>query len=727
MTRIGLKRSLGVVLLTIVASVAISGSSRAATEKALNDFLAKIQDAKGDVRRAAWESAGKMGADAVAPLGKILAGKDRAAAKAAERALEVVAHYASRPGGHAERMAVTAALIELARKGNPAKVRDKALRLLGSTGQDNAVPAIAALLGDKEVWETARWALERIPGKTVNRALIGALNKPPRWEKSEILKFREAIISTLGAKKSPEAVEPLMRFVRSDQEDIRIAAIETLGRIGGWEAARAILKAARARSGREKAIALDNYLRIADPLAQRRPETALLMYRNVLTEFKDEVPRSAALVGIGKMGGSRALGTLLGALSEASPRIRNAAADILTKMGRHVGVGGAVGRALELGRGVGGAVAGAIPGSKPEVKIILLRVLVDRGDRSAADVLRRALLDPDGEVRLAALALMGNVADPYAAQSILVPQLLLLLEKQPPGARKVALQSYLDIADMLARRGPTLKAMQMYHKALNLATEDAEKRRALQGIAAIGSLGSLETVKQLMEKPALQESAATAYIAIALKIAASGEKRRAIGMLTQVVESPCSVDVIQLAAARLKELGVVIPIAQRSGFATRWWLIGPFPNPNNSAWEKEFPPEKEVDLKKGVEFDGKSFLWKEVTTGHPQARVNLEEYFKPTENVAAYTYTEIEVPKETEVKFKIGSDDSVVCWLNGERIHAVKVSRGLSVDQDVVNTTLQAGNNKILLKILNEGAQWEFCLRITDRQDRPIDMSKLTK
>ncbi len=712
MTQIGLKRSLGVVLLTIVVLVATSGSSWAATRQELNDFLAKIQDAKGDVRRAAWESAGEMGAVAVAPLGKIMGGKNRAAAKAAERALEVVAHYASRPGAYAERMAVTAALIELAKKENAVKVRGKALRLLGSTAQNNAVPAIAALLRDKEVWETARWALERIPGKAPNMALLQALNQPPRWEKSEILKFQEAIISTLGAKKSPEAVGPLMRFVQSDQQNIRIAAIEALGRIGGWDAARAILKAARGRSGREKAIALDDYLRIADRLQKRRPETALLMYRNVLTEFKDEVPRSAALVGIGKMGGSRGLGTLLGALSEASPRIKTAAADALTKMER---------------RDVGGAVAAAIPASKPEVKIILLRVLVVRGDPSAADVLRRALLDPDGEVRLAALAFMGKVADPWAAQSILVPQLLLLLEKQPPGARKVALQSYLEIADMLARRGPTLKAMQMYHKALHLATEDAEKRKALQGIAAIASETSLPIVKPLMEKPNLRDDASRAYTAIASKMADAGKKDAALKMLTEVVESPCSVDVIQLAAARLKDLGVVIPIAQRSGFLTRWWLIGRFPNPNNSAWEKEFPPEKEVDLKKGVEFDGKSFRWKEVTTGHPQARVNLEEYFKPTENAAAYAYTELEVPKETDVKFKIGSDDSVVCWLNGEKIHAIKVSRGLSVDQDVVNATLRAGNNKILMKILNEGAQWEFCLRITDRQDRAIDMSKLTK
>ncbi len=46
--------------------------------------------------------------------------------------------------------------------------------------------------------------------------------------------------------------------------------------------------------------------------------------------------------------------------------------------------------------------------------------------------------------------------------------------------------------------------------------------------------------------------------------------------------------------------------------------------------------------------------------------------------------------------------------------------------QDVVQTSLQAGKNTILMKVLNEADPWEFCLRLTDRQEKPIDTSKLT-
>ncbi len=708
MTRTPFGRSLGLGLLAILVLAMTCGSSAGASRQDLDGFLAKIQDANGDVRRAAWENAGKLGADAISPLGKLLGGENRPVAKAAERALEVVAHYASRPGADAERKAVSAALIELTRQGNPVKVRDKALRLLGSTGQDDSVPAIAALLGDKEVWEAARWALERIPGKASNVALIRALYKAPSWQKSELLKFQEAIISTLGAKKAPEAVEPLLGFVQSGQRSLRIAAVEALGRIGDARAAEPILDVARTASGREKAIAHDNYLRIADKLLEkRRPQAALEMYFNALRATADVAAGGAVLVGLGKVGGDAAIRVLFEALLAPSPGIRNAAISALTNL---------------KGREAGAAIAALLPRAQPELKPILLRILVDRKDPFASGALISAARDPDAEFRLTALELIGEIVDDNLAISLVTA-----LEKEGPEGKRAALRSYLKYADWVLRKGNWRSALGIYYNALDCAMDDAERRTALQGIGAIASKDSTLLVEKMMDNPSLRDDAARAYIAIASNKANWTDKRAPIWMLTKVVDSPCSVEVIQLAASRLKEFGVIIPIAERSGFVTRWWLVGPFPNPGNSAYEKEFPPEKEVDLGKGVQYDGKTFAWKKVITVNPQGRVNLEEEFDPNQNVAAYAYTEIKSPNEAKVKFKIGSDDSAVCWLNGEKIHAVKVSRGLSVDQDVVNATLRAGINRILMKILNEGAQWEFCLRITDDQDKPIDMSKVER
>ena len=56
-----------------------------------------------------------------------------------------------------------------------------------------------------------------------------------------------------------------------------------------------------------------------------------------------------------------------------------------------------------------------------------------------------------------------------------------------------------------------------------------------------------------------------------------------------------------------------------------------------------------------------------------------------------------------------------------------EVNRGLTVDQDNVNTRLVSGKNTILVKCLNGGSQWGFCLRITDRQGAPLPLPEREK
>ena len=49
--------------------------------------------------------------------------------------------------------------------------------------------------------------------------------------------------------------------------------------------------------------------------------------------------------------------------------------------------------------------------------------------------------------------------------------------------------------------------------------------------------------------------------------------------------------------------------------------------------------------------------------------------------------------------------------------------RGFTLDQDTINAWLEKGRNKLLVKVLNSGGGWELCVRITDRQNRPIELT----
>ena len=105
--------------------------------------------------------------------------------------------------------------------------------------------------------------------------------------------------------------------------------------------------------------------------------------------------------------------------------------------------------------------------------------------------------------------------------------------------------------------------------------------------------------------------------------------------------------------------------------------------------------------------------------------VDFEKIFRRTENVLAYAYTELEAAEAMDVLLKIGSDDGVKVFLNGEEIHSKPVIRAFGQDQDIVNARLAQGKNKLLLKVTQGGGEWCFAARLTQRDGQPIDLNKL--
>lgn len=124
------------------------------------------------VRKEAEARLRKHGADAIAPLGAVMNGDDKAMAKAAKKALEDIAHYVARPGAktsEAEAVAEKLLVLTDARLARP--VRAHALFLLGFAGSDKNVPAIARLQSDSSIGEDARMVLERINTKAAKKAM----------------------------------------------------------------------------------------------------------------------------------------------------------------------------------------------------------------------------------------------------------------------------------------------------------------------------------------------------------------------------------------------------------------------------------------------------------------------------------------------------------------------------------------------------------------------------
>ncbi|MFZ2052900.1 MAG: HEAT repeat domain-containing protein [Candidatus Aminicenantales bacterium] len=107
------------------------------------------------------------------------------------------------------------------------------LRLIGS---EKSVPTLEKLLLQDETSDMARYALEKIAGPAADKALLGALN-------TALDETKLGIISSLGERKTQEAIKTLASLLDDRDAAIASASAVSLGKIGGREAAGVLAEA----------------------------------------------------------------------------------------------------------------------------------------------------------------------------------------------------------------------------------------------------------------------------------------------------------------------------------------------------------------------------------------------------------------------------------------------------------------------------------------------------
>ncbi len=142
----------------------------------------------------------------------------------------------------------------------------------------------------------------------------------------------------------------------------------------------------------------------------------------------------------------------------------------------------------------------------------------------------------------------------------------------------------------------------------------------------------------------------------------------------------------------------------------KWFYCGPFDNTNRIGFNTPYPPEANVDLKavyagKG----GAKVAWKEgkFTDG----QVNSLTILPDNNNVTCYLYREFYSGGTTDLPASFGSDDSLVVFLNGQKILAEDVDRGAVPDQSKAVLKLKPGKNQLLLKIGQGTGDFAFYFR----------------
>jgi hypothetical protein len=173
----------------------------------------------------------------------------------------------------------------------------------------------------------------------------------------------------------------------------------------------------------------------------------------------------------------------------------------------------------------------------------------------------------------------------------------------------------------------------------------------------------------------------------------------------------------------LRSLGASISvkdIAIQQGMVVNWWVLAPLAERSLLRERDLVDPGAPIDLQGEVN----GVRWRRIELDDPQGVLDFWLSAGARENTGGYAYAEVYSDTAQTVTLKIGSDDDVTCWVNGQKVHEFTGDRGLTIDQDTATATLQQGWNRILCKVLNGADGWQLSLRITTPDGKPLRLQQ---
>jgi HEAT repeat protein len=538
---------LGDVELSHMARYALEPIPDPAVDEALRDALAKL---KGRPLVGVIGSIGVRGdARAVKALTTKLGDRDAEVAQATARALGSIGNLAAakalrealKSGRGGNQLALYEGLLRcaenLARQGwseqamsiydqlrklrAPHQVRAGALRGAILTRGNQGLALLRRHLHDDDyiLFSAAVQSALELPGSEVTEVLTAGL-------KELHADLQVLIIQTLGKRGDPAALPALFDAVKRDDEGVRVAAIRALPEIGDAsavpvltelvadgdsEVSQAAQDALAAIPGDKADAAVmamlnsneSNMRLIALELIERRRMTASIPVLLEVATGDDVEVRRAALRKVGELGGPAELPALLDMLAQLnSAEDLNAAEQALRT----------VCTKDDDPQSYSETLINRLVEAEPAQKGSLLRVLGGIGGKKALRVVRRAVNDPDSEVRSAAISVLCEWKTPDAAFDLLT-----LARTSPEPSRKiVALRGYIRLIrdESLSTENKVL----MCSVASVLVERDEEKKLLLGVLGAVPAVEALSMVMEHLDNPAINDEAGFAAVEISEKI-----------------------------------------------------------------------------------------------------------------------------------------------------------------------------------------------------------------
>jgi len=157
-------------------------------------------------------------------------------------------------------------------------------------GSKSSIKPLEKLLKSPETFDIALFALERLPDKAADKALIKYLKKS-----ADI-----GVINTLGRKRSEKALSVLKSLITHSDGKIRRAAIRAIGEISGKKALEVLQKGRSKTTAAEKSVYSKAMLICAGKLLESEQQTqnAISTYKILTEPSESKSVRNAAFIGL---------------------------------------------------------------------------------------------------------------------------------------------------------------------------------------------------------------------------------------------------------------------------------------------------------------------------------------------------------------------------------------------------------------------------------------------
>jgi HEAT repeat protein len=262
-------------------------------------------------------------------------------------------------------------------------------RELSIMGTEVSAPVLEKLLYDPQAADIARYALERIPGATVDAALLKASKKTTGL-------VQIGVINTIGERRIADSEKVLAKVLKDKDPQVASAAAAALGKIGNAETAELLAKAQDKVAPTVRPAVMDAYLHNADVLLKsgKAPE-AEAMYQRMFAAEEPLPTRAAALTGLVRTVENPSA-FIINVLRTEPPELQAVAISLIAQCRRDIDLT---------------AVAAELPKLAPQAQVQLLTALEIKGDPVVRPTVLAAVDYDNADVSTTAISALGALGE----------------------------------------------------------------------------------------------------------------------------------------------------------------------------------------------------------------------------------------------------------------------------------------------------------------------------